>query len=262
MSGASVVNVNGLTKQFGNGFRALDNIGLTIDDGQFLSIVGPSGCGKSTLLQIVAGLATATSGTVSIGGTPVTKPRPNEVAVIFQEALLLPWKTTLENVEFPLDLRGMPATERRDKSMAMIELVGLADFKDNYPHELSGGMRQRVSIARGLAQEPQIILMDEPFGALDEQTRIRMGEELVRIWERTRKTVMFITHSLTEAIFLSDVVAVMGRNPGRILERIDVPLPRPRTIDMIGTEAFGTLRNRIWHLLADEPAAAGKAPGL
>jgi NitT/TauT family transport system ATP-binding protein len=184
------------------------------------------------------------------------------VAVIFQEALLLPWKTTLQNVEFPLDLQGVAAAERQAKSLEMIEMVGLGDFKDSYPHQLSGGMRQRVSIARGLAQDPRIILMDEPFGALDEQTRIRMGQELVRIWEKSRKTVLFITHSLTEAIFLSDVVVVMGRNPGRILERIEVPLPRPRVSDMMGTDTFGQLRNHIWHLLSDESSPASRAPEL
>jgi NitT/TauT family transport system ATP-binding protein len=258
----AAVELRRVSKVFGNTFRALDAIDLSIEDAQFLSIVGPSGCGKSTLLQIVAGLAESSDGEVLIDGKPVTGPRPGEVAVIFQDALLLPWKTTLQNVEFPLDLQGAPAAERRAKAAEMIDMVGLADFKDRYPHQLSGGMRQRVSIARGLAQDPRIILMDEPFGALDEQTRIRMGQELVRIWERSRKTVLFITHSLTEAIFLSDVVVVMGRNPGRILERIPVPLPRPRVADMMGTDAFGQLRNHIWHLLSDDGVPTSRAPEL
>lgn len=256
------VELRQLSKVFSNQFRALDNIDLRIEEGQFLSIVGPSGCGKSTLLQIVAGLASGSSGDVMVDGTAVTGPRPREVAVIFQDSLLLPWKTTLENVEFPLELQGVPKPERRARSLEMIDLVGLADFRDNYPLQLSGGMRQRVSIARGLAQNPRIILMDEPFGALDEQTRTRMGQELVRIWERSRKTVLFITHSISEAIFLSDVVVVMGRNPGRILARIPIPLPRPRDGDMMGNAPFGKLRNEIWHLLSDSAEVAAGGPGL
>ena len=249
------VEVRGMSKVFGNGFCALENVDLTIEDGQFLSIVGPSGCGKSTLLQIVAGLTARFERTRSSSTASDHQPQPDKIAVIFQDALLLPWKTTLENVEFPLDLRGVGVAERRARSAEMIDLVGLKNFEDSYPHQLSGGMRQRVAIARGLAQNPRIILMDEPFGALDEQTRIRMGQELVRIWERSRKTVLFITHSLTEAIFLSDVVVVMGRNPGRILERIPVPLARPRDADMMGSDVFGQLRNRIWHLLTDDSDA-------
>jgi len=251
------VEVRQVSKVFANRFRALDNIDFCIEQGQFLSIVGPSGCGKSTLLQIVAGLVTGSSGEVFVDGAAVTGPRPGDIAVMFQDALLLPWKTTLENVEFPLELRGVPAAERRARSLEMIEMVGLGNFAENYPSQLSGGMRQRVSIARGLAQNPRIILMDEPFGSLDELTRTRMGQELVRIWEQSRKTVLFITHSLTEAIFLSDVVVVMGRNPGRILARIDVPLPRPRNADMMGSDTFGKLRNEIWHLLSDENGDAG-----
>jgi NitT/TauT family transport system ATP-binding protein len=256
------VAVRHLSKVFANGFRALEDIVLDIEEGQFLTIVGPSGCGKSTLLQIVAGLTPASEGEVLIADLPMTQPRPRDIAVIFQDALLLPWKTTLQNVEFPLDLRGVPAAERKAKSIEMLDLVGLRNFRESYPHQLSGGMRQRVSIARGLAQDPRIILMDEPFGALDEQTRIRMGQELVRIWERSRKTVLFITHSITEAIFLSDVVVVMGRNPGRILERIPVPLPRPRSADMMGTDTFGELRNRIWHLLSDDTDQTAPAANL
>jgi NitT/TauT family transport system ATP-binding protein len=260
--GPAAVSIRAVGKTFGTGFQALSDINLDIREGQFLSIVGASGCGKSTLLQIVAGLTAASSGQVLLGGTPIVGPRPREVAVVFQDALLLPWKTTLQNVEFPLDLQRVSAAERRAKSIEMLDLVGLADFAANYPHQLSGGMRQRVSIARGLAQDPRIILMDEPFGALDELTRIRMGQELLRIWERSRKTVMFITHSLTEAIFLSDVVVVMGRNPGRILERIAVPLPRPRTADVMGGDVFGQLRNRIWHLLTEEIERTDTAPSL
>jgi NitT/TauT family transport system ATP-binding protein len=259
---SAVVEVRGLSKIFANNLWALDDINLIIKDGQFLSIVGPSGCGKSTLLKIVAGLSSASTGQVIVNGKEITKPQPEEIAVVFQDALLLPWKTSLQNVKFPLELRGLAPAVRRERSVEMINLVGLGKFKDSYPYQLSGGMRQRVSIARGLAQNPRIILMDEPFGALDEQTRTRMGEELVRIWEQFRTTVLFITHSLTEAIFLSDMIVVMGRNPGRIIECIEVPLTRPRVADMIGSDVFGQLRNRIWHMLTDESDEALRAKDL
>ena len=165
-------------------------------------------------------------------------------SVVFQDATLLPWKTALENVLFPLEVQGRPAQARRESANAMLELVGLQDFMHRYPHELSGGMRQRVSIARGLAQDPRIILMDEPFGTLDEQTRMRMGQELLTIWERTRKTILLITHSLTEALFLSDQVLVMSGRPGRIVERIDIDFPRPRNReDIMEDPRYYELRN-------------------
>jgi NitT/TauT family transport system ATP-binding protein len=172
--------------------------------------------------------------------------------------MLLPWKTVLSNVEFPLEIQGrFSAAERRRRALDMIELVGLKDFAQQLPHELSGGMKQRASIARGLVQDPRIILMDEPFGALDEQTRIHMGQELLRIWQETQRTIVLITHSLTEAIYLSDTVLVMGSRPGRIVERLEVDLPRPRQIEMMGSEAFGRMRNRVWQLLT---ANAGPSP--
>ena len=197
---------------------------------------------------------------MSIDGEAVTRPMPGKIAVVFQDATLLPWKTALENIEFPLDVQGVARAERGRRARDMLALVGLADFANSYPHELSGGMRQRVSIARGLAQHPRLILMDEPFGALDEQTRLKMGQELLRIWQATGKTILLITHSLTEALFLSDTVLVMSSRPGRIVERIEVGLPRPRDYDMIGSPAFGAARNRIWHLLAGDDAAGGPAP--
>jgi NitT/TauT family transport system ATP-binding protein len=172
---------------------------------------------------------------------------------MFQDAWLLPWKTARENIEFPLALRKVSPRERRDRAMKLLELVGLTSAADRFPDQLSGGMRQRVAIARSLAQKPKVLLMDEPFAALDEQTRTRMGNELLQIWEESGGTVVFVTHGLTEAIYLADVVHVMGARPGRMIERIEVELPRPRTIDMIGSEYFGRLRNRIWHLIADTP---------
>jgi NitT/TauT family transport system ATP-binding protein len=250
--GDPVIRVDGVSKRFGRReapLVALEELSFDIADGQFVSLVGPSGCGKSTLLQIIGGLIPATTGRVSVDRLAVEGPQPGKIAIVFQDAMLLPWKSALENVEFPLDLRGMDKTERRRRSIEMLRLVGLGEFAGAFPHQLSGGMRQRVSIARGLAQDPRIILMDEPFGALDEQTRLKMGHELLRIWEATRKTIFLITHSLAEAIFLSDVVLVMSERPGRILEKIEVPMPRPRTYAMIGSPVFGELRNRIWSLI-------------
>ena len=252
-----IIVVEGVDKVFGTGAKALQalaDITFTVPEGQFATLVGPSGCGKSTLLQILAGLVPASGGRVLIEGQPVTGPAPDKIGVMFQDAWLLPWKTALENIEFPLKLRRVPAGERRRRAQPLLDLVGLRDFAGFYPDQMSGGMRQRVAIARSLIQEPRVLLMDEPFAALDEQTRTRMGNELLQIWEKSGGTVVFVTHGLTEAIFLADVVFVMGARPGRIIERIVVDLPRPRPLDMIGTEGFGRLRNRIWHLIADVPA--------
>jgi NitT/TauT family transport system ATP-binding protein len=249
-----VVAAHAVLKSFGSSvavFTALDHVSLSVREGQFISIVGPSGCGKSTLLQIIAGLTTATGGEVLIDGERINGPRPDKIGVVFQEPLLLPWKTAAENIEFPLALRHEPAPQRRKRSQALLDLVGLRDSAQLYPHQLSGGMKQRVAIARGLVRNPRMLLMDEPFAALDEQTRTRMWSELLQIWERSRSTILFVTHSLIEAIYLADAVLVMGTRPGRILERIEVDLPRPRSPDMVGSETLGRLRNRIWHLIAE-----------
>ena len=256
----SVIDVARLTHDYGNGqrsVRALEDINFSVSEGSFVSIVGPSGCGKSTLLQILAGLMAPTQGGVSIDDTPVRSPQPDKIAIVFQDANLLPWKSAIENVEFPLEIQGMPKSKRATLAREMLELVGLRDFAAHYPGQLSGGMRQRVSIARGLAQNPRIILMDEPFGALDEQSRTKMGQELLRIWEKTGKTILLITHSITEALFLSDKVLVMSARPGRILEAIDMPFPRPRDLDIIGSAEFGATRNKIWRLLHVDGAAEG-----
>jgi NitT/TauT family transport system ATP-binding protein len=225
---------------------ALEEISMTVEAGRFVVIVGPSGCGKTSLLMILAGLRHQTEGTILCNGRPVTEPDPSRIGVVFQEASLFPWLTAVDNVEFPLALRGVPREERRGRSDAMLRLVGLQGFGGRYPHELSGGMKQRVSIARGLVQDPPVLLMDEPFAALDEQTRMTMGHELLRIWSATGKTVVFITHSLTEAVYLADEVLVMSARPGRIIDRIPVTLPRPRTYEMMATDTFGRLRDRIW----------------
>jgi NitT/TauT family transport system ATP-binding protein len=226
--------------------RALEDISLSVGAGRFVVIVGPSGCGKTSLLMMLAGLRPATAGTILCDGRPIAGPDPQRVGVVFQEASLFPWLTALENIEFPLVLRGTPHQERAARAAAMLTLVGLDGFGGRYPHELSGGMKQRVAIARGLAQDPPVLLMDEPFAALDEQTRMTMGHELLRIWSQTNKTVVFVTHSLTEAVYLADEVLVMSARPGRIIDRIPIALPRPRTYEMMATDTFGRLRDRIW----------------
>jgi NitT/TauT family transport system ATP-binding protein len=225
---------------------ALADISLNVGAGRFVVIVGPSGCGKSTLLMILAGLRHASRGTIRCAGEPIDEPDPDRVGVVFQEASLFPWLTALDNIEFPLALRRAPREARRQRALAMLDLVGLEGFGAKYPHELSGGMKQRVSIARGLVQDPPILLMDEPFAALDEQTRMTMGHELLRIWGETAKTILFVTHSLTEAVYLADEVLVMSARPGRIVDHLTIPLPRPRTYEMLSGDTFGTLRDRIW----------------
>ena len=225
---------------------ALADIDVTVEPGRFVALVGPSGCGKTSLLMMLAGLRTHSAGTILCDGRPITGPDPNRIGVVFQEANLFPWLTALDNVAFPLALRHVKPKERRGRALEMLRLVRLEEFAGRYPHELSGGMRQRVSIARGLVQDPPVLLMDEPFAALDEQTRMAMGDELLRIWSETRKTVVFVTHSLTEAVYLADQVLVMSARPGRIIDRIEVGLPRPRSYETMSAPAFARLRDRIW----------------
>ena len=248
-AGRAMVEVAGLSHAYPareGPVHALADVALTVGQGRFTVIVGPSGCGKSSLLLMLAGLRHPTSGTVLCDGRPIAAPDPDRVGVVFQEANLFPWLTATDNVAFPLTLRGVRRAERVERARAMLRLVGLGDAGGRFPHELSGGMKQRVSIARGLVQDPPLLLMDEPFAALDEQTRMAMGEELLRIWSATRKTVVFVTHSLTEAVYLADEVLVMSARPGRIVDRMPVPLPRPRTYEMMAGSVFGQLRDRIW----------------
>jgi NitT/TauT family transport system ATP-binding protein len=226
--------------------EALSDFSLDVKPGRFMVLVGPSGCGKSTLLMMMAGLRQQTSGTILINDAPIPQPDPDRVGVVFQEPSLFPWLTAEENVEFPLALRGVAKSERRGKAEDALKLVGLEGFGKRHPHELSGGMKQRVSIARGMVQDPPVLLMDEPFAALDEQTRMTMGDELLRIWAATGKTIVFVTHSLTEAVYLADEVVVMSARPGRIVDHLMISLPRPRTYEMLSGETFGTLRDRIW----------------
>ena len=245
----ALVSLRGVSHRFvvdGSAVTALEGIDLEVADGQFVSVVGPSGCGKSTLLSLVAGLRRPSSGVVQCDGEVVTAPMPRKVGMIFQEANLLPWLSAVDNVAFPLKLRHVPKGERRAAAARMLQLTGLAGFEDRLPHQLSGGMKQRVSIARGLVQDPAVLLMDEPFASLDEQTRMVLGDELLRIWSATRKTALFVTHSLNEAVYLADRVIVLSARPGRVVDDVEVNLPRPRTFAMTSSERFGVLKERIW----------------
>lgn len=213
------------------GVHALGPIDLKINEGEFISIVGPSGCGKSTFLRIVCGLTGISDGKLMLEGAPISGPNRN-IGVVFQAATLLPWRTVLDNVLLPVQVRKELTPEKRDKALELLNMVGLQDFVQRYPSELSGGMQQRVAIARALVTDPSILLMDEPFGALDEFTRETMNEELLRIWEETKKTVIFITHSIPESVFMSDRVIVMSERPGKILADIKIKLPQPRDTSM------------------------------
>jgi NitT/TauT family transport system ATP-binding protein len=246
-SGAvQLTGVGQVYKTSGQDVLAVSDVSFEVKPGRFVVLVGPSGCGKSSLLMMMAGLRHPTSGTILVSGAPIADPDPNRVGVVFQEPSLFPWLTAEENVEFPLTLRGVAKKDRRARAQEALQLVGLEGFGQRHPHELSGGMKQRVSIARGLVQDPPVLLMDEPFAALDEQTRMTMGDELLRIWAATGKTIVFVTHSLTEAVYLADEVVVMSPRPGRIVDRLEVALPRPRTFEMLSGDVFGSLRDRIW----------------
>src|ERR1700753_292058 len=246
-SGAiQLTGVGQVYKTSGQDVLAVSDVSFDVKPGRFVVLVGPSGCGKSSLLMMMAGLLHPTSGTILVKGAAIKDPAADTVGVVFQEPSLFPWLTAEENVEFPLTLRGVAKKDRRRKGQEARLLVGPEGVGNAHPHELSGGMKQRVSIARGLVQDPPVLLMDEPFAALDEQTRMTMGDELLRIWAATGKTVVFVTHSLTEAVYLADEVVVMSARPGRIVDHLQIPLPRPRTYEMLSGDAFGTLRDRIW----------------
>ena len=230
---------------------ALKDLSLEVGKGEFVSIVGPSGCGKSTFLNLLLGLIKPDSGEMKLSGAPITGPGL-ERAMVFQEFGLLPWRTVRANVELGLELKGISVTERAQRATELIKLVGLKDFERHYPHELSGGMKQRVGLARALATEPEVLLMDEPFAALDAQTRDLMQTELLEIWERTKKTVLFVTHSIEEAAYLSDRVIVMTARPGRAKTVLPVTLPRPREYEMRLTPEFNEIKSRIWDVLKEE----------
>jgi NitT/TauT family transport system ATP-binding protein len=233
--------------------EALRDVSLGVGAGEFCTVIGPSGCGKSTLLGMIGGLVTPDDGRIEVDGRAVTGPDPRRVATVFQDPGLFPWRTTLENVEFGLELQGVARQRRRAIAADLLGPLGLRDFAARYPRELSGGMRQRVAIGRALAIDTPIVLMDEPFGALDEQTRLLMGEWLLDIWRRLRKTVVFVTHSLHEALALSTRVVVMTARPGRIKSVLDLPMPYPRAME--STE-MAVLRARLWSEIRDESRRA------
>lgn len=228
----------------GQDVLAVDDASLSIRDGEFISIVGPSGCGKTTLLRMLAGLLTPTSGTLRIGSQAVTGTR-TDIGIVFQQSLLLPWLTILSNVLMPVEVQGRGRAPYVQRARELISMVGLEGYESRLPHELSGGMQQRVALARALVHDPAILLMDEPFGALDAMTRETMNVELQRIWATDRKTTLFITHSIPEAVFLGDRVVVMTPRPGRIAKTIDVPFARPRGIDLFGTAEFAALTAEV-----------------
>jgi NitT/TauT family transport system ATP-binding protein len=235
--------------------NVLEGFDLQVREGEFLSILGPSGCGKSTFLNILAGLAHKTGGDLEVDGKPLQGINRNQ-GVVFQGYALLPWRSVLDNIAVGLEIRGVGKAQRLETAREYLELVGLNGFASRYPHELSGGMRQRVAIARSLAYDPDVLLMDEPFAALDAQTRETLQSELLRIWDKHKKTIVFITHSLDEAIFLSDRVAVMTQRPGRIKEVFDIDLARPRQPELRNTQAFVQYRQRAWEALRDEVGGA------
>ncbi|TWF46505.1 ABC transporter ATP-binding protein [Neorhizobium alkalisoli] len=236
-------------------FTALEGLNLDIEDGEFITVVGPSGCGKSTAMNIAAGLTMPTSGQVLVDNAPVKGPGP-ERGVIFQQYALFPWLTVRENVEFGLQIAGKPKDERRRIADHFIELVGLSDFANSLPKTLSGGMKQRCAIARAYAVNPKILLMDEPFGALDALTRVQLQDQLLAMWSKERRTVMFITHDVDEAVYLASRVVVMAARPGRLHKIVNVDLPYPRTEDMRLSAEFSELRNEVWRSVYHPAAAA------
>ncbi|MEX6509033.1 ABC transporter ATP-binding protein [Jiella sp. M17.18] len=246
--------IDGLTKRFGP-MEALTRIDTRVEIGEFISIVGPSGCGKTTFLRIVSGLEEATTGEIRLDDAPVTKPGSDR-GFVFQQDNLLPWLTVIDNAMIGPKIGGFATHERRAATKALLKLVGLEGFGNHYPRQLSGGMRQRVNLARALAIDPEILLMDEPFSALDAQTREIMQTELLRIWEEGRKTVLFVTHQIDEAVFLSDRVFVFARRPGRLQEIITIDLPRPRPLSVKRTPAFVALVDRIWSLIEHDVRAS------
>lgn len=244
------IDVRNLSKAFGL-VLALDDVSFSVRPGEFVSIVGPSGCGKTTLLKIIAGLIRPDQGVVEIGGLPINGPGP-ERAMVFQDFALMPWATVLRNAAFGLEVRRVPRKEREELARSVLAKVGLSGFENYYPHQLSGGMQQRVGLARALAVNPQILLMDEPFASVDEQTRRILQDDLLKVWADERKTVVFVTHSMDEAIYLSDRVFVLSPRPGRLVRVLDVNLPRPRSSkETRGSVLFAKLVEDLWEVLRE-----------
>ncbi len=257
-----VVEAAGVGKIFGTGesaVAALESVDLTIHQGEFVSLIGPSGCGKSTLLRLIGDLTQPTSGTLSINGKPANKARlDRDYGMVFQAPVLMDWRTIAKNIELPLEIMGYPADERRRRAAELLKLVELEGFADRHPWELSGGMQQRAAIARALSFDPKLLLMDEPFGALDEMTRERMNTELMSIWRRTGTTIVFVTHSIPEAVFLSTRVVVMSARPGRITQVVDVDLPDQRSFETRESERYFRLVTHVREALRQgEPADDG-----
>lgn len=251
----SAISIRNVEKWYGETVHALSDCSIEIEDNEFTVLLGPSGCGKSTLMNVVAGFEDVTSGKVEVFGTPVTAPGPDRT-VVFQESALFPWLSVWENVIFGPKINDIPASEYVPRARELLSMVGLAAFHNALPHELSGGMKQRVGIVRALIMSPRVLLMDEPFGALDAQTRLSMQELLLTVWERERKTVLFITHDIDEAILLADKVYVMSARPGRIAEVFPVNLDRPREIDLLTDPEFNRLRGEIMRCIRTQANAA------
>ncbi len=236
---------------------AVDNVAFKVRPGEFLSVIGPSGCGKSTLFNVIGGLLSHHGGVVSVAGETISGPHQS-IGMVFQEESTFPWRTVIDNVAFPLELVGMAKAKRAERAKYFIALVGLAGFENRYPGELSGGMRQRVSLARTLASEPKILLMDEPFAALDEQTRLLLGDKVLQIQQQLKQTTLLITHNITEAVQMSDRILVMTYRPGRTKRIVDIDLPRPRTSEVVSSAAFGRYVAEIWSDLREEASRGMK----
>jgi NitT/TauT family transport system ATP-binding protein len=249
------IHLDGVSKVYrtrGEEFVAVSDVTLEIDAGEFVSLVGPSGCGKTTVLKVLAGLHPHDQGTVEIGSADTSFDPSRDIGMVFQQALLLKWRRIIDNVLLPAEILGLPNRESRERARDLLQMVGLGEFADKYPYELSGGMQQRAAIARALVHDPKLILMDEPFGALDALTRERMNLELMRIWQESRKTIIFVTHSIQEAVFLGTRVAVLTAGPARMADHFTVDLPMPRTLDIKTHENFGVYTRRIYKLLGLE----------
>src|SRR5215217_7448799 len=250
----AILFVDGITKRFTTPdgvLTAVDDVSLTVAPGEFLGVIGPSGCGKSTLFNVIGGLIDAYDGRVTVAGETVSGPHPS-IGMVFQEESTFPWRTVIDNVAFPLEIAGMGKAERIERGRHFIDLVGLNGFERRYPAELSGGMRQRVSMARTLASEPKILLMDEPFAALDEQTRLLLGDKVLQIQQDLKQTTLLITHNLTEAVQLSDRILVMTYRPGKLKRLVEIKLPRPRTSEIVSSDNFGRYVAQIWGDLREE----------
>ncbi|MGZ5835406.1 MAG: ABC transporter ATP-binding protein [Xanthobacteraceae bacterium] len=249
-AGDGVLIVDNIVKSFGS-LVAVDHVSLAVRQGEFMAVIGPSGCGKSTLFNVIGGLVDGYGGRVSVAGETVHGPH-RSIGMVFQEESTFPWRNVIENVAFPLEIAGMAKPERYERARHFISLVGLNGFEKRYPAELSGGMRQRVAIARTLASEPKILLMDEPFAALDEQTRLLLGDKVLQIQQELQQTTLIITHNITEAVQLADRILVMTYRPGRVKRIVDIDLPRPRTSEIVSSEAFGRYVAQIWADLREE----------